>query len=97
MTEEWPEPGQECIRHYYHISMQVFTLLALSRNKQMHRKCSLHGSRVQSSLASGVRQNLQPCRGLAWRDEGRPTLLSKDEPTIYRDFSLGLIQACIGP
>lgn len=26
MSEEWPEPGQECINHYYYISMQVFNL-----------------------------------------------------------------------
>lgn len=65
MSEEWPEPGQECINHYYCISVQVFNLLVLSQKKEMHRKCSLHGSRVQSSLARGVRQYLQPCRALA--------------------------------
>lgn len=55
MSEEKPEPGQECIKHYYYISMQVFNLLVLSWNKEMHGKCSLHGSTVQISLSWVVR------------------------------------------
>lgn len=55
MPEEKPEPGQECIKHYYYISMQVFNLLVLSWNKEMHGKCSLHGSTVQISLSWVVR------------------------------------------
>lgn len=51
MPEEKPEPGQECIKHYYYISMQVFNLLVLSRNKEMHGKYSFHGSIVQITLA----------------------------------------------
>lgn len=65
MSEEWPEPGKECINHYYYTSMQAFNLLVLSWNKEMPRKCSLHVSRAQSSLARGVSQYLQPCRALA--------------------------------
>lgn len=93
--EECPEHRQECINHCYYISMQAFNLLMLSRNKEMHRKCSLHGSRVQSSLACGVRHYLQPCRALAQNDEARPTSLRKEQPTVYRDSSLCLTEACI--
>lgn len=41
MSEEWPEPGQECINHYYYISMQAFNLLVLSRKKEMQKKMLL--------------------------------------------------------
>lgn len=96
MSEERTEHEQECIHYYCYISMQAFNLLVVPWNKEMQRKCSLRGSKVQSSLAHGVRQHRQPCRALAWRDKARPALLRKDETTIYRDFSLGLSQAHVG-
>lgn len=65
MPEEKPEPGQECIKYYYYISMQVFNLLVLSWNKEMHGKFSFHGSTAQISMAWVVSQYLQPCRALA--------------------------------
>lgn len=34
MSEEWPGPGQECISHYYYISVQAFNLITEQGNAQ---------------------------------------------------------------
>lgn len=95
MSEEWPKPGQECVHHYYYISMQVFNVLMLSRNKEMHRKCSLHGYSLQCNPAGGVGQYLQPCTALVHtakrtgrnrRSNCSQEFLPQHEPGLHRGW-----------